>query len=281
MNSTGGSYGDQRSILHVGPFVLSETRHARGFTTGRHVHERASLNLVLAGGYAETMAGSSSTVPAGGALGKPAWETHANDFRHAGARCLLLELPATTSALLREVTDVFDVPAPIDARDVLGTAAALRRAMRDSAAGGVDALLTVESLAYDIVMRLSRVVRATEERRPDAWLRRVRELLHDLPPSDITLARLGAEVGRHPAHVARTFHARHACTVGAYLRRLQIVRAAALLQHTDASISWVAAEVGLYDHSHLTRLFRQRTGLVPREYRLRHRATRVPETTRG
>jgi AraC family transcriptional regulator len=55
---TGGSFGEQRGLHLVGGFVVSETVHRQGQKLPSHAHERASINFVLSGAYAETFRGT-------------------------------------------------------------------------------------------------------------------------------------------------------------------------------------------------------------------------------
>ncbi|HEY9878123.1 MAG TPA: AraC family transcriptional regulator [Leptolyngbyaceae cyanobacterium] len=60
-------------------------------------------------------------------------------------------------------------------------------------------------------------------------------------------------------------------TPHAYLQRVRLHKAQELLQHTELSILEVAQAVGYEHHASLTRLFRQRQGLSPQQYRQRNR----------
>ncbi len=66
---------------------------------------------------------------------------------------------------------------------------------------------------------------------------------------------------------ARAFRARYGLPVGAYLRALQLDRAATRLAATDEAIADIAAQTGFYDQSHFTRVFKLRFGLTPAAYR--------------
>jgi hypothetical protein len=50
-----GSFAEHTQPLKVGPFVVSMTHHPCGLILPKHSHERASLNVVLRGGYAESI----------------------------------------------------------------------------------------------------------------------------------------------------------------------------------------------------------------------------------
>jgi AraC-like DNA-binding protein/mannose-6-phosphate isomerase-like protein (cupin superfamily) len=65
----------------------------------------------------------------------------------------------------------------------------------------------------------------------------------------------------------RAFHAATGCSPIAYLIRLRLNRAAALLRAGDDPVTDIAFRVGFNDSNYFARQFRQVLGLSPREYR--------------
>jgi AraC family transcriptional regulator len=106
-----------------------------------------------------------------------------------------------------------------------------------------------------------------EREHPPAWLATAEELLDPDSPEHPTLAGLAAEVGVHPAHLARVFRKHHGMSVGEYARTLRIDWAARRLAGSDTPIGLVALETGFCDQSHFTRTFKNHTGLTPARYR--------------
>src|ERR1051326_3382692 len=195
----GGSRGLQSDLRHAGPFVVSITKHSAGFTAPSHVHERASLNVVLEGAYAELSRGRLRVIGPGIALAKPAWESHANHFESRGARCLLLEIDEMELDLMRACSDVFDIPVERPTPFSSIELAAIVAAVREGEA------LALEAELYRLVNALSRSARLDEETRPDRWLRQIREQIREAPDHPWRLDELARAAGRHPAHVARAF----------------------------------------------------------------------------
>jgi AraC family transcriptional regulator len=71
----------------------------------------------------------------------------------------------------------------------------------------------------------------------------------------------------HPAHLSRAFHRRFGSPVLAYVRRARVRAAADLLRRSSLALADVAAAAGFADQSHLTRVFKQATGVTPGRYR--------------
>ncbi len=108
---------------------------------------------------------------------------------------------------------------------------------------------------------------AAEQPRRPAWLRDVRDLLHERAPASASLSHLAGAVGVHPVHLARSFRREYGVTVGQYARELRLEWAISQLPLADASLAEIAAGAGFADQSHFTRAFRAHTGVTPGRYR--------------
>jgi AraC family transcriptional regulator len=68
-------------------------------------------------------------------------------------------------------------------------------------------------------------------------------------------------------YVARTFRKFFGRSIGEYAVALRLARAATLLVEESDHIGRIALKAGYYDHSHMTRDFRARTGMSPSDWR--------------
>ena len=59
-------------------------------------------------------------------------------------------------------------------------------------------------------------------------------------------------------------------TPSRFLIHFRLTRACQLLAHTDETLSWIAHEVGFFDHSHFSREFQKMFGASPGRYRKKH-----------
>lgn len=100
-----------------------------------------------------------------------------------------------------------------------------------------------------------------------------RQLLHVLGyinehlDQDIKLADLAALLGMSQFHFSHLFKQSMGIAPYHYLLRQRVERAKQLLKQTDRSILEIALMCGFNSHSHLTKQFRQLTGITPRTYR--------------
>jgi AraC family transcriptional regulator len=78
---------------------------------------------------------------------------------------------------------------------------------------------------------------------------------------------LAVGVGVHPVTLARAFRRAFGCTIGEYLRRLRIERAAEQLATGTQPLAEIALAAGFADQSHFSNVFRRRVGMSPSAYR--------------
>ena len=78
---------------------------------------------------------------------------------------------------------------------------------------------------------------------------------------------LAEDAGVHPVHLARVFREQEGRTPGDYLQQLRIRAACHHLRERDYPLAFIAADCGLTDQSHFTRVFRKFTGNTPAQFR--------------
>lgn len=72
------------------------------------------------------------------------------------------------------------------------------------------------------------------------------------------------------SHFARMFRVSTGYSVMAYLYRLRIERAKAVLIDGEVALAELSAALGFSHHSHFTRVFRRHTGMCPRTFAHRY-----------
>jgi AraC family transcriptional regulator len=134
--------------------------------------------------------------------------------------------------------------------------------------------LYVESLSNILAVHLLRQyatakpdVPVYEGGLPQRQLVQVLDYIHDHLDQDIKLADLAALLNMSQFHFCHLFKQTIAITPYQYLLQQRIERAKQLLKHTDQSIMDIAFACGFNSHSHLSKQFRQLTGMTPTVYR--------------
>lgn len=255
----------ERRVLRresFGAIVLTDVEYAPGFRLERHAHDAAFICLVVRGGFDESYRGWRRDGAPGRLFYYAPDAPHSPTYSSRGARVFHVEIPRDAAALAGEAPFPPEMAGDSLGCEALTLALRLYREWRstDSAAP-----LAVDALCRELLASAFHCT--SDERRRPGWLNQVRDSLNDRFVNPPSLSVLAAEVGVHPAHLARTFHRRFGCTTGEYIRRLRVAVAVRKLAATRAALAEVAAEAGFADQSHFGRVFKNQTGVTPAQYR--------------
>jgi AraC family transcriptional regulator len=134
--------------------------------------------------------------------------------------------------------------------------------------------LYTESLANLLAVKLLRQYSASKPNvlifkggLPQHRLLQVLDYIHDHLEQDIKLADLAELLGMSQFHFSHLFKQAIGIAPYQYLLQQRIERAKQLLKQTDQSVMAIAFLCGFNSHSHLSKQFRQATGLTPTAYR--------------
>lgn len=250
--------------MRTAGFTLTEGIHAGGSRLPWHHHEGPTLCFVLRGVFTETSGSERLTCTPDTLKVMPAGERHWDDFDRGDTRGLLVEAdPERARAILAHA-------AVLDERIAFhgGLPAALaRRVYQEFRQVDEAAPLAIEGLLLELLAAVSRSRANGVANGVAPWLSETRERLHADLAARPSLAELAAGVGVHPVTLARAFRRAFGCTVGEYLRRLRIDRAAQQLAAGDLPLAEIALAAGFADQSHFSNVFRRRVGMSPSVYR--------------
>jgi YesN/AraC family two-component response regulator len=137
----------------------------------------------------------------------------------------------------------------------------LYRRISSHAANDLDIESRAVALAFSIVKSSARVPRDLRS------LQRARECIHAHFSDNLTLAQVARAAGVHPVYLGQIFRQEFGETLGEYLNRIRVRAAAGLLANSELPLSTLALDLGFYDQSHFTRVFRRLTGATPGMFR--------------
>ncbi len=101
---------------------------------------------------------------------------------------------------------------------------------------------------------------------PD-WLDLVSEQIQDQPEVNYSVQDLASSMGVHPVYMARAFRKYFSCGVKEYIHRNRLRNIISTLTDTKLPLVEVALESGYADQSHMSRFFKQATGMSPGAFR--------------
>ena len=237
---------------------VSYAAHHRGEA---HHHEGSYLSLILEGTYRGFCGDRTRQGSPGDVLLYARHHPHASDTGETPTRVAYLELPRWSRRNDRWQTLLALSASPARAGET--TSIELRRLLLRML-GGAPAT-AVAAAARRVVARAEQDAR----RAPSApsWIGPVQRRLYDSCLARVYLADVAEVFDLSVTNMARSFHKHVGCTIGEYVRRCRVSRAAASLSSVDRTIAAVAADHGFSDQSHMGRHFRQQLGLTPRTYR--------------
>jgi AraC family transcriptional regulator len=251
-----------------GGFFFTEYLYPEHAILPRHCHETAYFSLVLRGSYEERSSKRQVRYcDSEKVLYHPAGEAHSDAIGSRGSKIFSIELDPRWTSKLRDYEMLAEEALAFPHHHVSWLARRAYQAFTDS---GRRSVLLLEATAIELLYQLPWKHATKAELGTPAWLKNVVEILHAEFRRPFSLSAIADRVGAHPVYLARAFRRCHRMTVGQYVRKLRVDYAMNALAGED-SLSDIAAHAGFADQSHLGRVFREATGMTPRQFRLAHR----------
>jgi AraC family transcriptional regulator len=258
--------GPGSRVVDAGDFRVIRSRLPAGFRIPEHTHDRHNLAYTVTGGVRETFGREQVRCRPGNVLLKPAGAPHADWFDARETITLQLEWRPDITPLAGPALDRVLLFGAGEVSTLAARLYAELHAEDDATA------MIAEGLALEMVGRILRSRAPGREDGVPRWLSRVRDRLHDEPGAGLAIGALAAEAGVRADHLGRRFREVYGMTVGTYLRRIRLERAAAALIDPAQRLSEIALRAGFADQAHFTREFKRAFGVPPGAYR---RATAV------
>jgi AraC family transcriptional regulator len=241
--------------------VMNRLVHTEPRALPSHAHQAGFVSLMLRGEYRETAGCSQFGYQPFSCIYHPPAMDHRDEIGQAGVTLLTLEFKP-------ELFDAMDF-ATVDLRPIIDLSGRqpawelmdLYRRISSTAANDLDIESRAVALAFSIVQFSSSTPRDLRS------LRRALEYIHAHFSENLTLARVARAAGVHPVYLGHIFRQEFGETLGEYLNRIRVRAAAAMLANSDLPLSAVAVDLGFYDQSHFTRMFRRLTGATPGTFR--------------
>lgn len=237
--------------------IISDTAYPAGLTMPTHVHQAATISMVLVGGYQETVGKARLQCGPSRVIFRPANREHAVRFGPTRTRILNVQLTASLIEYARYAHIPLDSVA-----DMSGTRSSWLIARLHDEFRRTDPVsdLALDALVLDMLVELGRARRGRDSSQS---LKGIEAFIQRNLDERITLNDLAQRAGMHPVSLARAFRRVRGCTIGTYVRRIKLERATELLTTSNLTISEIARELGFSDQAHFTRVFKSETGFTP------------------
>lgn len=251
------------SESQIDGFYMKEIDYPPGFIVPRHWHTSASLFLILRGGSTEVHGSSRWECEPLDVVLMPRGETHAEHMAKGAVRSFVFEIQPKWLTKLSEHSVALDSPKIFHGGPVSWIFMSLYQEYRRMDSVSV---LAIENLALEMAATIG-----SQEVKPQSqlprWLSQTRDLLNDCFSSQLSLEAIAKSAGVHPVYLATIFRRHYGCTMGQYIRRLRVEFACRELIKSRTSLVDIALAAGFSDQSHLSKIFKQFTGMSPSKFR--------------
>ena len=259
----GNFFGQILQTQQFSGLRLTETFYATGMDQPEHRHESPLYCFVLAGTYVERVGITERKGLPLALTFHPAGSVHAESYPAPG-RHLLLEMNHNWIDYGREGDLRLDVRADLPDGPPAWLMMKIYREFRHFEP---DSPALIEGLMWDLLAETSRIAAGPVGTGAPRWFAGVTELLHARFSETLGLRTVASAVGVHAVHLARCFRKFKGCTMGEYVRLLRVEQAARRIAGSNDPLVEIALETGFADQSHLSRVFKRHTGMLPGEFR--------------
>jgi AraC-like DNA-binding protein len=251
--------GLDRLNVRAGGFHYRVTDYDSGLTLAAHRHENAKVSMALRGVYQESHGRHTFECTRGRLLLKPAGACHVDSYG-ATVTVLTIDVTPEVTASVHPVSRLFGRPAIMRMRAPL-----MNRVVAELNTGDGLAPLALEGLGLELLTLLARTEREPQPG-PDAFSRAC-EYIDAHLGEPLRLDSIAAAAGIPSSHVTRLFRTHSSAPLRTWIRERRIAVARERLKDSSTSIVDLAADLGFYDQSHFTNVFRAVTGMTPGAWR--------------
>jgi AraC-like DNA-binding protein len=172
---------------------------------------------------------------------------------------------------------------PMDIRPALNSRISERQHVFEEIFSTLERSTELESLRYAssllhyylASMRYLRLYRPEATTSP-SLIDAVKHYMQENIERHLTLEQIAQYTGYSPSHFSSLFRKATGESPLAYLNRLKIEHACLLLKTTDMRINQICHKVGISDNYYFSRLFKQHTGISPKQFRVPQDSGRCP-----
>lgn len=105
------------------------------------------------------------------------------------------------------------------------------------------------------------------EQRPAGRAEQIRRFIDHHLAEPLSVSELANYIAVHPDYLRRIFREAFGISIGQYIRKRRLERAAELLSHTSDKVREIGRYVGIENEFHFSRQFKKHFGLSPAKYR--------------
>ncbi len=251
----GQYFGDQLVQRRTDGICLTLCRYRSGQKLPKHAHQNPGFFFLLSGDHYETYEGGAWIQPESSLLYHGYDSPHATDIGPKG-------MVGLNIAFDRKWIDDSHLP-DVQSKNgwLLEKPIAKEHALRLLAGLSGAGTSDVENSGVELIGLIDGC-QGSLDRKPPAWLKKVREKIDAEYKQQLSLTKCAIEVGVHPVYLARAFRKQFGCTFTSYLHQVRMLQVLSLAA-SGRTFGDAAAECGFCDQAYLSRVVKARLGLPP------------------
>ena len=240
-------------IIHTAEYSAEECRF------GMHYHENPHLCFLLQGEDTESRKSGSYTRKAGDMFFYHSGEEHSSLSRAHLTKNTIIEFEQSFLARysVSETQLEHAVQSRPDAKFLL------LKMQKELVIADSHSSVSIQTLLLEFISHSAKLSVGAAP----LWARQVSELLRDKWNEPVSLEELSLAVGTHPVTISKYFRKYFSCTLGEFLRKLKVEKSLALVKNPHLPLTEIAYQCGFSDQSHFTKVFKETTGFLPKEFR--------------
>jgi AraC family transcriptional regulator len=257
----GQFFGNVAERWAADSIVVNRLVHDQPRALPSHAHEAGFVSMMLRGEYRETAGLTQFGYQPFSCIYHPPGMEHYDVIGRAGVTLLTLEFrPELFDGMDIggiNLRPIIDLSGTRPAWDLMG----LYRRITALETNQLDIESRAAALAFSIVQSSARLPRSLRS------LQRACEYMHAHFSKNLTLAQVACAADVHPVYLGHIFRQEFSETLGEYLNRIRVHAATEMLVNSNLPLGIMALDLGFYDQSHFTRIFRQLIGITPAVFR--------------
>jgi AraC family transcriptional regulator len=250
--------------LHSAEIVLNDRRAGPA-----RAPDTARILFVLEGTLVDVMGAHETICSAGTVIFRPPGLEHSLRVVEVPLRIVLVEID---DRQLQQFNELFAEPGhPAHLRtEPLGPNIP-RRLLSELRSADAASPMAIHALICSLVVSAARLI--GRQSRHATWVDDAVRLIEGHYHEPLSLRDVAQSLGIAAERLAHQFRSDLGCTVGQFIRRLRVDRAAHLLTDTTQPLGDIATMTGFYDQSHFAKIFKELTGQTPSQFRLEHQSS--------
>jgi AraC-like DNA-binding protein len=133
----------------------------------------------------------------------------------------------------------------------------------------------VNALTIRLLLELTGKVNKSSEKNLSASAEKIKEYVASHLNERISVAEVAESLGMNASYLNSSFKQQTGSCITDYIQTQKIEDAKRLLSTSENSISEIWTDLGYYDQSHFSRVFKKHTGVTPKQYRVQNLKSEV------